>query len=144
MAFEYSFLKTAEDALLSHETCHVSVKAIVGGRFQFPEKTGPVSAIYGISLSRQLHKPARIEMQHCVKLENSEHSKVMSFAVASQNPSSMPYQFHEIPGGSFEEKLFGSINCQQFSFMTIIWKLLGYGKTSIVNATCKAKVYDSE
>ena len=127
-----------EDALLSHETCNVSVKAIIGGRFWFPEGAEPVSAIYGISLSRQLRKPARIEMQHCVKLENPEHSKFLSFAVASQDPSSMPYRFHEVPGGIFEEKkLFGSINRQQFCFMTIIWKFLGYGKTSI-------KVYDSD
>ena len=124
-----------EDALLPHETCLVSVKAIVGGRFRFPEDTEPVSAVYAISLSKQLCKPARIEMQHCVKLDNPEHSKAMSFAVASQDPSSMPYRFHEVPGGIFEEKkLFGSINRQQFCFMAIIWKLLGYGKTCIINA----------
>ena len=131
-----------EDALLPYETCHVSVKAIVSGCFQFPEGTEPVSAVYAISLSRQLRKPARMEMQHCVKLENPEHCKSMSFAVASQDPSSMPYQFHVVPGGIFEEnKFFGSVNRHQFSFMTIIWKLLGYGKTSI--NTSKAKVYDS-
>ena len=115
-------------ALLPNETCFVTVKAIVGGLFRFPEGTEPVSAIYAISLSRQLHKPAKISMQHCVKLNNPKHSKFMSFAVASQDPSSMPYQFNEVPGGVFEENMFfGSANCQQFSFMTIIWKLLKYG-----------------
>ena len=123
----------SEDALLPYETCLVSVKAIVGGHFRFPEGAEPVSAIYGISLSRQIRKPARIEMQHCVKLENSEQSKFMSFAVAFQEPSSMPYQFRKVPGGIFEEKkLFGSINRQQFSFMTIIWNFLGYGKTPLL------------
>ena len=126
-----------EDALLPYETCHVSVKAIVGGRFQFPEGTEPVSAVYAISLSRQLRKPARTEMQHCVKLENPEHSKSMSFAVASQDPSSMPYQFYEVSGGIFEEnKFFGSVDRHQFSFMTIIWKWLGYGKTSYLKQKC--------
>ena len=121
-----------EDAFLPHETCHVFVKAIVGGRFQFPKGTEPVSAVYGISLSRQLRKPARMEMQHCVKLKSPEHSKFMSFAIASHDPSTMSYQFHEVPGGCFEENnFFGSINRQQFCFMSIIRKLLGYGNTSI-------------
>ena len=129
-----------EDALLPYETCHVSVSAIVGGHFQFPEGTEPVSAVYGISLSRQLCKPARVEMQHCVKLENPDHSKFMSFAVASQDPSSLLYcRFHELPGGSFEEnKFFGSVYCQQFCFMTIIRKLLGKGKI-----THKPKAYNN-
>ena len=122
-----------EDALLPYETCHVSVKAIVGGHFQFPEGTEPVSAVYGISLSRQLRKPARMEMQHCVKLENPEHSKLMSFAVASHDPSTMSYQFHDVPGGSFEEnKSFGSINRQQFCLMAItINSMYACGKTYI-------------
>ena len=128
-----------EEAFIPYETCHVTVSAIVGGRFQFPEGTEPVSAVYGISFSRQLCKPARVEMQHCVKLENPDHSKFMSFAVASQDPSSVSYcHFHKVPGGSFKENtFFGSVNQQQFSFMTIIWKLLGYGKN-----THKPKVYD--
>ena len=125
---EHSFrMHIPQDALLPNETCLVTVKAIVGGLFQFPEGAVPVSAVYAISLSRQLHEPAKIDIQHCVKLENPKHSKFMSFAVASQDPSSMPYQFHEVPGGVFEENNFlGSVNRQQFSFMTIIWKLLGY------------------
>ena len=133
-----------EDALLPHETCRVFVKAIVGGRFQFPEGTEPVSAVYGISFSRQLHKPARMEMQHCVKLENPEHSKFMSFAIASHDPSSMSYQFHEVPGGGFEEnKSFGSIDRQQFCFWTIIWKFLGYGGKLplLILHACNPKLY---
>ena len=129
-----------EDALLPYETCHVSVKATVGGHFQFPEGTEPVSAIYGICFSRQ---PARMEMQHCVKLENPEHRKFMSFAIASHDPSSMSYTFHEVPGGGFEEnKFFGSIDRQQFCFWTIIWRILGYGKLPLlILHTCEPKMY---
>ena len=125
---EHSFgMYIPKDALSPNETCFVTVKAVVGGLFQFPEGTKPVSAVYAISLSKQLRKPARMEMQHCVKLKNPEDSKFMSFAVASQSPSSMPYQFQEVSDGIFEKNsFFGSVNRQQFSFMTIIWKLLGY------------------
>ena len=70
-----------EDALLPYETCHVTVEAIVGGCFQFLEGTESVSAVYCTYFSRQLHKPAELEMQHCV---NPKDSKFMSFAVASQ------------------------------------------------------------
>ena len=123
---EHSFrMYIPQDALLHNETCFVTVKAIVGDLFQFPEGTEPVSAIYAISLSRQLHKPARLEMQHCVKLKNPEHNKFMSFAVASQDPSSMPYQFQEMPGGIFETNCyFGSIVRQQFCLVTSILKWL--------------------
>ena len=60
-----------EKALLPHETCLVTVKAIIAGLFQFPEGTKPVSAMYAISLTKPLREPVKMEMQHCVPVAGS-------------------------------------------------------------------------
>ena len=122
---------------MPHETCIVTVKAINGGLFQFPVDTEPVSAVYAISLTKPLREPAKLEMQHCMKLGGAESSKFMSFAVASQDRSSISYKFELVPGGIFKEDSYlGSIDRQQFSFFSIVWHLLGFtGKSSIIIAT---------
>ena len=110
-----------EHGLLPNETCSVVVKAIVGGNFQFPAETEPVSAIYSISLSKPLHCPARIQLQHCVVLNDPE---CLTFAVASHGHST-PYIFYEVPRGNFERKsFFGWIGRQQFSFVTTLRRRL--------------------
>ena len=122
-----------ESALLPNEACLVTVKAIDAGLFEYPEGTEPVSAVYAITLTKPLRAPAKLEMQHCVKLGSAESSKHMSFVVASQDPSSIPYKFELVPGGVFmKDSCFGSIDRQQFSFFSIgwFWRLLGYGKLS--------------
>ena len=116
-----------KDALLPSETSLVSVKAIVAGHFQFPENTEPVSAVYAISLSKKFYKPVKLELQHCVLLERQGQSRFMSYAVASHDQSSLPYQFHPVTGGAFlPNSFYGTIDREQFSFMSIIWSWLGY------------------
>ena len=111
-----------EHGLLPNETCEVVVKAIVGGKFQFPADTEPVSAIYSISLSKPLHHPARIQLQHCAMLTDPE---CLTFAVASHGRST-PYIFYEVPQGNFEKNSFyGWIDRQQFSFFTTLRRWLG-------------------
>ena len=111
-----------EHGLLPNETCAVVVKAIVGGNFQFPAETEPVSVIYSISLSKPLHRPARIQLQHCVVLNDPE---CLTFAVASHGHST-PYIFYEVPQGKFERKsFFGWIDRQEFSFLTTLRRWLG-------------------
>ena len=108
-----------ENALLPHETYLVTVKAIIAGPFQFPEGTELVSAVYAISLTKPLHEPVKMEMQHCVKLGRAENSKFMSFAVASQD--SVPYKFQLVPGGVFKRNSsFGSLDRQSFCFLAIV------------------------
>lgn len=133
---EHSFrMFIPENALLPRETCLVTIKAIDAGLFQYPEGAKSVSAVYAISLTKPLRAPAKLEMQHCVKLRSEESSKSMSFVVASQDPSSVPYKFEKVEGGVFKkDSCFGSIDRQQFSYFSIawFWRLLGYpGKSSI-------------
>ena len=115
-----------EDGLIPYKTCIVTVKAIIPGLFQYPEGTEPVSAIYDISLSRPLIKPATLQLEHCVLLDNPEYIKFLSFAVASEEHSSMQYKFHEVPGGIFERNSsFGSIDRKHFCRLSILWNWLG-------------------
>ena len=119
-----------EGALSPTDTCLVSVQAIVAGLFLFPEGTEPVSAIYAVSLSRKFDKPVKLELQHCVLLEKPGQSKFMSFAFASHDQSSPPYQFQPLDGSNFQPNSFyGSIDREQFSFISIIWRYL-FGKDS--------------
>ena len=114
-----------ENSLLPLETCLVTVQAISAGHFQFPEGTELVSAVYAISLTKPLREPAKIEMQHCIKLEKAENSEYMSFVVASQD--SVPYKFELVPGGNFtKNSYYGSVDRQQFSFFSVVWRWLGY------------------
>ena len=132
---EHSFrMFIPENALLPNETCLVTVKAIDAGLFEYPKGIEPVSAVYAITLTKPLRAPAKLEMQHCVKLGSTESSKHMCFVFASQDTSSIPYKFELVPGGVFKkDSCFGSIERQQFSFFSIgwFWRLLGYGKLSI-------------
>ena len=116
-----------KDALLPSETCVISIKSIIAGDFQFPQGAEPVSAIFEISLSRKFHKPVKLELQHCVLLERPGQSKFMSFALASHDQSSLPYQFHPVTGGAFQPSSFyGTIGLEQFCLMTIIRYLIEY------------------
>ena len=123
-----------EHGLLLNETCTVVVKAIIGGNFQFPPDTEPVSAIYSISLSKPLYHPTRIQLQHCVVLKDPE---CLTFAVASHGHST-PYIFYAVPQGSFERKSFyGRIDRQQFSFVTTLRrKLRNRSKRKLIIVYC--------
>ena len=110
-----------EDSLLPNETCAVVVKAIAGGNFRYPADTEPVSAIYSISLSKPLRYPARIQLQHCVVLNDPE---CLTFAVASHDS---PYIFNEVPQGNFEKNIFwGWIDRQEFSLVTALRRMFNW------------------
>ena len=57
------------DSLLPGESCDVSVKAMLGGDFELPKDTILVSGVYRVSLSRDLHKPVTLELEHCVDIK---------------------------------------------------------------------------
>ena len=126
-----------EHGLLPNETCTVVVKAIVGGDFQFPADTEPVSAIYSIFISKPLQRPARIQLQHCAILTDPE---CLTFAVASHG-SSTPYIFYEVPQGNFDHFL-GWIDRQQFSFVTTLRrKLRNRSKRKLIIVLCSFSTY---
>ena len=98
----------------------MSIKAIVGGSFIFPEGCDPVSVVYAIAVSEQLLKPAKLELQHCVMLDSEEQAQYLSFASAPVSPS---LEFQLIDGGVFPVgKRYGYIQQQGFSFKTIVKK----------------------
>ncbi|XP_019861127.1 PREDICTED: uncharacterized protein LOC109589493 [Amphimedon queenslandica] len=113
-------ISVAEDSLSASETVEVSVLALVGGHFKFPDNTRLVSAVYAISTS-PLVKSLRIEMQHCIDLSDPSLSKYLKFAVAPVHTASLPYQFSLIEGGEFPAyQRYGWIERSKFCQLAIV------------------------
>uniref|UniRef100_A0A1X7TQD4 Death domain-containing protein n=1 Tax=Amphimedon queenslandica TaxID=400682 RepID=A0A1X7TQD4_AMPQE len=115
-------ISVSEDSLSASETVEVSVLALVGGHFKFPDNTRLVSAVYAISTSPLL-KSLRIEMQHCIDLSDPSLSKYLKFAVAPVHTASLPYQFSLIEGGEFPAyQRYGWIERSKFCQLAIAGK----------------------
>ncbi|XP_019857432.1 PREDICTED: uncharacterized protein LOC109585748 isoform X1 [Amphimedon queenslandica] len=113
-------ISVPEDSLSASETVEVSVLALVGGHFKFPDNTRLVSAVYAISTSPLL-KSLRIEMQHCIDLSDPSLCKYLKFAVAPVHTASLPYQFSIIEGGEFPPyKRYGYIERSKFCQLAIV------------------------
>lgn len=99
---EYGLRMTIQNGSLPpNKLCDVVVKALVGGQFEFPDGSVPVSAVYAISLTRKLLKPAILEIQHCVDIQNKDDCKSLQFVVAGCAQKTLPYEFTAVPGGKF-------------------------------------------
>ena len=137
--------------LSSTETSELAVTTLIGGQFVLPEDTELISVVYGISVSKPLLKPVKLEIQHCAHLVTEDHTSYLSFVTASINQPVLPYQFQLEEGGEFRPgDQYGSISLSQFSLKSIIKsltrpfrRLLGYDDTSSDNSTL-ASQYDSE
>ena len=104
-----------QGTLLPTQTCECAVKALVGGKFQFPKGTQLVSAVYAISFADELLQPVTLELQHCVLLESEEQVKYLHFMIAPINKSALPYKFHFINGGKFNvNSQYGTITRKKF------------------------------
>ena len=107
-----------EDSLPANKSCDVAVKALVGGQFKFPDGSILVSAVYAVSLTRKLLKPALIAMQHCIDVQSEEHSKSLQFVIASCSQKTLSYEFTAVPGGTFYPgSQYGAIYRQKFSMI---------------------------
>ena len=103
------------------ETCEVSIAAIVGGKFKFPSGTSLVSAVYAISVSRDLLQPVQLSIQHCVSLDTPEHTSYLSFVTADLYQPVLPYQFKlEQKGEFYSRDQYGSIDLSEFSLKAIV------------------------
>ena len=104
--------------------CDFAIKAIVAGKFQFPEGTELVSAVYAISASRRLIKPVKIEIQHCVAMINEEQAHFLSFVKAQCDQETLPYEFQLLQNdGIFHpHSYFGTIACDGFSLFGILMR----------------------
>ena len=104
----------------------VLIKALVGGKFQFPKGMELVSALYLISISEEFCHPVKLEMQHCVCLKSSQQCKYLSFITAPIDESVPPYKFQFIEGGKFyTDSQYGMIALSHFCLMGIGKKING-------------------
>ena len=111
-----------ENSLSSSEMVLVATAALVGGEFKFPKNTVLVSEVYAVTVSKNLLKPMRLEIQHCVDLIGQpDLSKYLKFAIAPVDTPSLPYQFRIIEGGEFSSNSrYGSIQHKEFSLVCIL------------------------
>ena len=105
------------------ETCEVAMKALVAGPFQIPThiKADFVSTVYGIDIPKQLLKPIRVEIQHCVDLDTQDDIRHLTFVKASIDQSKLPFNFLLENGGEFSlDKQSGSIHLSWSSLIAIV------------------------
>ena len=103
-----------QGAVLASDTVQVTITALVGGDFIFPEDTELVSAVYAINASKPFLEPVKLEIQHCVSIETASHCNYLSFATATN--SQPPYEFNTVDGGEFSiGNRYGSISIATFS-----------------------------
>ena len=98
----------------------VLVKALVGGKFEFPDGMELVSALYVIKLPKEYLHPVELHIQHCVYLKSSQQFKYLSFITAPMDESIPPYKFQFIEGGKFyTNSQYGMIVRSEFCIMGI-------------------------
>ena len=105
----------------------ISVVSVDDDNYKFPEGSGLISAVYDIVASKPFPVPVKVEIQHCIPLqdENEASHLGMSFVIANteQGP---PYIFHELKEGSFSPvSSYGEIQLTHFSRIAQIikWRL---------------------
>ena len=86
---------------LKQTPSQVLIKALVGGKFQFPDGMELVSALYVIKFAKEFVQPVELYIQHCVYLKNPGQFKYLSFIIAHIDKSVPPYKFQFIEGGKF-------------------------------------------
>ena len=98
----------------------IAIRAMVTGKFQYPEGTEPVSAVYGIFTSATFAEPVTVEIQHCVALKKEEDCCFLSFAFA-HDQHHPPLCFRKLEGGSFSpDSQYGVISCSSFCYLMIL------------------------
>lgn len=111
----------SQGTLSPRDTCKVTLTALVGGQFQFPEGIELISAVYDISVSKPLLKPINLQMQHCANLVNENHTFYLSFATASVEKKTLSYQFQLENGGQFwPGDQYGSIVLTRYCLIAIV------------------------
>lgn len=95
----------------------------MGGKFQFPEGTELVSAVYAVSIAKKLLEPVEMEIQHCVNLTNEEEGKCLSFISTAKNRRNHPHKFEFVEGGVFSPgKRYASIKRKHYCENAIVEK----------------------
>lgn len=106
----------------SLKECKLLIKVGLSGKFEFPQKTSLVSAVYLIDSEPRckFSQPLTLEMQHCVQ---SSQTSRLNFARCSRN--SPPYTFEILEGGEFSsQSAYGRIQLQSFSLIALLLTML--------------------
>ena len=105
---EYDFKMEIPRAALSDVgdgELNITISVIKSGHVQFPSRTKPVSAVYGIQ-SKSFSEQVTVELEHCCEI-NAFTSGSFAFGVANEIFGA-PYKFEKL-GGIFPEGHHGRI-----------------------------------
>ena len=103
------------------ETCKISVRALVSGKFKFPKGMKLSSAVYALSISEPLLKPVKLEIQHYAHVVVQEHTSYLHFAAASLRQDDLYYKFEVKKGGQFfVGKQYGCISLSESTLIAIV------------------------
>ena len=103
------------------ERCEVAIVALAGGQFKLPERTKLVSAVYGISVSKNLLKPLNLKLQHCVALETKDQAEYLKFVRAPLVGCDSNTEFTILEGGEFRPgSWYGSITRYHFCKVGVV------------------------
>ena len=139
---EYGFHMTIpEDSLPAGKSCDVTVETLMNRpQFKFPDDSMLVSMIYAVSVQEDLLKPAILNIQHCINIQDEEHSESLQFVVASSDCGEGPCNFKvvDIPGTFRPGSQYGILTRQTFSFIAIISKMF---RKFTCTCTCMGNIY---
>ena len=100
-----------------HGPVTMSIHASLNGEYELPDDHVLVSGVYWITLSPpvELAEKVTISIQHSASVMDA----TLSFITAKCTPKNLPYQFKELPGGSFADPGVGSIQVDHFSAFAV-------------------------
>ena len=96
------------------EQCTISIKASIGGQYEFPECSHLMSAVFWLHCEtvRKFIKPITLQMQHCARASSVKLKFMKAFCSQKQ----LPYTFKPLVGGSFSShSSYGVIELSSFS-----------------------------
>ena len=129
------YIDVAEGALPPGVTASVTVKAIVGGQFQFPDNRQLISAIYCVSSNVLFQKEIAVNIEHCAVIKNEEDCSSFRFIVVSQSSQeTLSYRFKEREGVFNPHTQFGTYKLKQFS-------LVGATAPAVTETHCTALMF---
>lgn len=112
-------------------TCNVSEC------FGIPPDVEAVSAIYCIQPSVELHKPVKLDIEHCCSLQSEEdaQSLVAMLARVSNSNQTPPYTFKFLQGGEFPGKRsWGSISVSVATSVHNLILVVSRGSATVYHA----------
>ncbi|XP_019857049.1 PREDICTED: uncharacterized protein LOC109585407 [Amphimedon queenslandica] len=90
-----------EVPLTTKDESSIIVRTIFSGPFKLPEGYTLVSAIYDVTIEKELKEPVTIYLQHCVRVNNQLLQKKMHFARATINFEAKMFDFEVVEDGTF-------------------------------------------